>query len=211
MAARAVYSGPPGQDPSEQFRLCAAPPAGHGGFADEVVLLEGRKARALVHRDGDWHRSVHLWLYHPASKSVVLQQRSVHKDTHPGLWDVSAAGHITGDDDVVTTVVREAEEELGLTGLSHTDVRFLFTAVNQSVGETKHGAFRDNEFAHVYTAEAPDIDKLSAGESEVSAIKMVPLLDLRDALTRKENWLVPKGIGYVSRLVELLTPQAGPS
>ena len=37
---------------------------------------------------------------------VVLQQRSKHKDTHPGLWDVSAAGHITGDDEVVTTGVR---------------------------------------------------------------------------------------------------------
>jgi hypothetical protein len=55
-------------------------------------------------------------------------------------------------------VIREAEEELGLTGLQGADVRFLFTAVTQAEGETAaHGHFRDNEFAHVFVAPAPEL------------------------------------------------------
>jgi len=48
MAALAVYSGPPGQDPTEQFRVCGAPRADHGGFADEVVLLEVPRPLSLL-------------------------------------------------------------------------------------------------------------------------------------------------------------------
>ena len=33
--ARAVYAGPPGQDPEEMFEICEPPPAGHD-FVDEV-------------------------------------------------------------------------------------------------------------------------------------------------------------------------------
>jgi hypothetical protein len=31
-----------------------------------------------------------------SSQRLLLQKRSAHKDTNPNLWDVSAAGHITG-------------------------------------------------------------------------------------------------------------------
>jgi len=34
--ARAVYDGPPGQDPAELFAVCEPPPPRHGGFVDEV-------------------------------------------------------------------------------------------------------------------------------------------------------------------------------
>ena len=59
---RAVYEGPPGQDPAELFELCESPPAGHGGFVTEVPRTGVFKQRALVHRDGDWHRSVDIWV-----------------------------------------------------------------------------------------------------------------------------------------------------
>jgi isopentenyldiphosphate isomerase len=38
-----------------------------------------RKARAEVHRDGDWHRAFHLWVMHPDGH-VLLQRRSRAKD-----------------------------------------------------------------------------------------------------------------------------------
>lgn len=40
------------------------------------------KARSLVHRDGDWHRSTHVWVFTRDGK-VLVQLRSAQKDTFP--------------------------------------------------------------------------------------------------------------------------------
>lgn len=96
----------PAQDLDEAFDLC-----------DRDGNLSGRvKARGAVHRDGDWHRALHLWVLvrGPDGPCVVLQRRSLAKDTHPGLVDVSVAGHL-GAGETVDDALREAEEEIGLT------------------------------------------------------------------------------------------------
>jgi isopentenyldiphosphate isomerase len=46
--------------------------------------------------------------------AVFLHQRSLAKDTFPGLWNSSCAGHVAAGDDYDETAVRELEEELGL-------------------------------------------------------------------------------------------------
>ena len=112
----AAASSPPlGQDLSELFALYAPPKTACTPLAanEAPQRLNVMKARGEVHRDGDWHRSVHIWLVDTEGR-LVLQRRSKFKDTHPGLLDVSCAGHITGADGVLETSVRELEEELGL-------------------------------------------------------------------------------------------------
>lgn len=48
------------------------------------------KARSLVHRDGDWHRSTHIWVLN-ARGQVLVQRRAAGKDTFPVRWGVFAA------------------------------------------------------------------------------------------------------------------------
>ena len=56
-------------------------------------LPTGRtKERAAVHRDGDLHRTLHVWLVKDA-RSVLLQRRSAGKDLEPGKLDVAVGGH----------------------------------------------------------------------------------------------------------------------
>src|SRR5579862_1982864 len=70
------------------------------------------KAREEVHRDGDWHRSAHVWIY--TGEGCLLFQRRAHdKDTWPGRLDASIGGHYRAGEDR-DGVVREAQEELGL-------------------------------------------------------------------------------------------------
>jgi 16S rRNA (adenine1518-N6/adenine1519-N6)-dimethyltransferase len=45
---------------------------------------------------------------------VFLQKRSVLKDSCPGLWDSSAAGHLDVGESYADCAVRELEEELGV-------------------------------------------------------------------------------------------------
>jgi isopentenyldiphosphate isomerase len=93
------------QDLDEPFDLC-----------DRDGRSLGRvKARRDVHRDGDWHRALHLWVIVPGASGprVVLQRRSLAKDTHPGRVDVSVAGHLRAGESV-DEALRESDEEIGL-------------------------------------------------------------------------------------------------
>ena len=82
---------------------------------DEAGRPLGRaKPRDEVHRDGDWHRSAHIWVFTSAGQ-VLFQRRAANKDTWPGRLDASIGGHYRAGEDGAASVVREAWEELGLT------------------------------------------------------------------------------------------------
>jgi isopentenyldiphosphate isomerase len=81
---------------------------------DESGQPLGRsKARDLVHRDGDWHRSAHIWVFTGDGK-LLFQRRAADKDTWPGRLDASIGGHYRAGEDLAG-VAREAYEELGIT------------------------------------------------------------------------------------------------
>jgi len=70
------------------------------------------KERALVHRDGDWHRSIHLWIVRTGG-GLIFQRRSAAKDTWPNRLAVSVGGHYAAGEGLLE-VLREAREEIGL-------------------------------------------------------------------------------------------------
>ncbi len=95
----------------------AVPPVEGREFFD-LYLRDGaplaiRKERALVHRDGDWHKSIALWIVR-RSGAMILQERSSDKDAWPGLLTASVSGHYAAGE-VLLDVLREADEELGVT------------------------------------------------------------------------------------------------
>uniref|UniRef100_A0A0G4FNN3 Nudix hydrolase domain-containing protein n=1 Tax=Chromera velia CCMP2878 TaxID=1169474 RepID=A0A0G4FNN3_9ALVE len=114
-----VNAGHLGQSSAEMFDLFMHPFA-HlvkkevQGKEAMIVSASRQKSRGDVHRDGEWHRAVHIWLADNDGR-VLLQKRSEHKDTHPGMWDVSVAGHIDAGGDPLRSAVREIWEEVGLT------------------------------------------------------------------------------------------------
>ena len=106
----------------------------------------------------------------------MLQQRSPKKDTFPGRWDVSCAGHLSGTDESVETAVRELEEELGLlTDAAAMEAAFVGTVPSEVAGETAtHGRFLCREFQDVYVLRLGDLlpeeaslDALTLGDGEV--------------------------------------------
>lgn len=73
--------------------------------------------RELAHSQGIWHRTAHLWLVRKKQDTVqvLLQKRSKNKDSHPGCYDISSAGHIPTGVDYKPSAIRELKEELGVT------------------------------------------------------------------------------------------------
>ena len=95
-------SPPAAQDPSERFDVVNA--------ADRVI---GIATRAEVHRRNLWHRAVHVFVWNQAGQ-LLLQQRSAAKDTFPGRWATSCAGHVDAGETYLAAARREVREELGL-------------------------------------------------------------------------------------------------
>lgn len=51
---------------------------------------------------------------------VLLQKRSDEKDSFPGCYDISSAGHIPAGQGFVDSALRELKEELGVTASRRT-------------------------------------------------------------------------------------------
>jgi isopentenyldiphosphate isomerase len=71
------------------------------------------KSRAAIHLDGDWHLAFHCWILRRNGDEIVLQRRSLAKDTFPGCWDAAAAGHWRFGESA-QEAAREIAEELGI-------------------------------------------------------------------------------------------------
>jgi RimJ/RimL family protein N-acetyltransferase/isopentenyldiphosphate isomerase len=73
------------------------------------------KPRWQVHRDGDWHRAIHLWIFGIDGSGAYLdfQRRGMEKDTWPGFLDATVAGHIRAGETMVDAL-RESDEEVGI-------------------------------------------------------------------------------------------------
>ena len=83
----------------------------HGNPTGEIV------ERGIAHRDGIPHRTSHVWLLreHDGHVQVLLQKRAQDKDSYPGCYDISSAGHIPAGVDYIPSALRELQEELGIT------------------------------------------------------------------------------------------------
>jgi isopentenyldiphosphate isomerase len=86
-------------------------------IVDENGIPTGETVeRSLAHRTGVRHRTTHIWIVRKREGNVqiLLQKRSKNKDSFPGCYDISSAGHIPAGDDFAESGLRELEEELGL-------------------------------------------------------------------------------------------------
>ena len=132
------------------------------------------KPKADVHRDGDLHRSVHVWIV--GERGILLQKRSMGKDNYPGAWDVSVAGHLSAGEDPITAAVREAEEEIGLT-LQPSELRHIGTIAEFAL--LNGGRYINNELHEIFVVHREvDPDSLRLQESEVDAVALVTIDEL---------------------------------
>jgi isopentenyldiphosphate isomerase len=155
----------------------------------EVLTPDGQptglaKPRAAVHLDGDWHLAFHCWILRDAGRQVVLQRRSLRKDTFAGLWDAAAAGHWRFGESAAEAA-REIAEELGI------DVPFealVYCSRERSAREFADGLI-DREIHDVYVLE--DARSLSAYRPDpaevigVAAFPVTAVLELVDGISER--------------------------
>jgi len=115
------------------------------------VPTGGTVEREEAHRRGIRHRTSHVWLLRTrfGRTQVLLQKRSPKKDSHPGCYDISSAGHIPAGDGFLESAVRELKEELGVD--ADADELIFCGQRRFEFRETFYGReFRDNQVSNVY-------------------------------------------------------------
>ena len=85
-------------------------------IVDENGVPTGKIAeRTAAHKQGLRHRTSHVCILRERAGKVevLLQKRSQNKDSFPGCYDISSAGHIPAGVDFIPSALRELKEELG--------------------------------------------------------------------------------------------------
>ena len=171
-------------------------------------------ARSIAHDKGILHRTSHIWVIRKEQGrwQVLLQKRSMEKDSFPGGLDTSSAGHITAGDDPLHAARRELFEELGIdAGEDGLTPVGTFRISYEAVFRGK--PFRDNEVTFVYVYDKPvDVKDLVLQKSEVDAADWYDFLETVERVrTRDERYVIPSsGLrtlgGYLGYDMQVLLP-----
>ncbi len=148
-------------------------------IVDEYGNPTGETAdRETVHRKGLLHRTAHVWLVRWTERrglELLLQKRSRSKDSFPGCWDVSSAGHIPAGEEWIPSALRELREELGVVAKPR-DLHFVGKRMIET-NETFHGRpFRNRQISAVYFLLCNDPGRsFKLQTSEISEVRWMPV------------------------------------
>jgi len=156
---------------------------------DNGKLTGERKLKSLAHKNGDRHKTVHVWIINPKGE-LLIQRRAPIKENHPNMWDISCAGHISAGESSLRAAIREIKEELNL-AVEERELKYLFT-INSPRVVLNDGNYIDHEFQDVYllTLEGNDPNFELQGE-EVAETKWVPWRKLETTIQRGDASFVP--------------------
>ena len=121
-------------------------------IVDENGVPTGKTAeRTAAHKQGLRHRTSHVWILRERAGKVevLLQKRSQNKDSFPGCYDISSAGHIPAGVDFIPSALRELKEELGC---SVSENELIYCGQRRfSYDGVFHGKeFHDRQVSNVY-------------------------------------------------------------
>ena len=162
----------------------------------EILNEDGTKSgivreRGVAHRDGSLHETVHTWIVRPSRErtdaedpgkgdpdtggsagkwEVLLQKRSACKDSNPGCYDISSAGHLAAGDVPLEGALRELKEELGLDAAPE-DLHFAGRHYGTFQAVFHGFPFHDNELSSVYVMTRPvEESELELQPDEVESV-----------------------------------------
>ena len=154
-------------------------------IVDENGVPTGQSVpRTTAHAEGLRHRTSHVWIVRRKNGrvQVLLQMRCAAKDSYPGCYDISSAGHIPAGAEFVGSALRELRFEAEFHGKP----------------------FKDNQVSKVFCLwldrEAEDF---AVQKSEIDYVKW---FDLDEAVAAVEqgaipNCIFPEELGMVKKFV----------
>lgn len=151
-----------------------------------------QKERDKVHTDGDWHASVHIWIYRKkrngnSNLEVLLQKRSNNKDSFPGYLDAACTGHVDAGEEYLEAAIRELEEEVGLT-ICFSDLSFVMQQLNTDQYVFHSKPFLSNEVNRVYVLDKEiEEELLKFQQEEIDELMWMDIIELGKKIENKSE------------------------
>ena len=167
----------------------------------DVIDSEGNPTGQIVsrekaHAEGIPHSTAHIWIIREKEGRVqiLLQKRSQNKDSFPGKFDTSSAGHIQAGDEPLESALRELKEELGISAVPE-QLHFAGTFPISFAREFHGKMFRDEEIAFVYIyKESVNTDELVLQTEEVESVQWFDLEEVCEKCEKyRDIFCVPTG------------------
>ena len=155
----------------------------------------GIVSRDQAHRDGIRHRTAHVWVIREEEGriQILLQKRSANKESFPGMYDTSSAGHIPAGCEPLDSALRELREELGIAAREE-QLCYIGAICSRYEAQFRGKTFRDNEYTSVYLYREPvDADKLRLQVEEVERVDWFDLEQVREEIAHsRDRFCVPR-------------------
>lgn len=159
--------------------------------------------RSIVHAKGLRHRTSHVWIVRDNDKNgidVLLQKRSINKDSYPGCYDISSAGHIIAGQGYVDSALRELNEELGIrtgaSNLKECGIRKL------RYEGTFHGkVFKDNQVTKIFRLKMNDLN-IKSLKLQKEEVESVMWMDYEECVEAVKNNSIKNCI-YIEELEKI--------
>jgi len=157
----------------------------------DVLDCDGNKLNIVkdkkeIYKDGDFHRSVHIWIMN-SNNELLVQKRNPKKETYPNLWAISVAGHVRSGEESIQAALRELKEELGQK-ITKEDLTYLFTLKREE--EIKNGYLRVIDDVYLVYLDI-DVENTKLQFSELTDIKYVYYEYLEEILNDDDPDYVP--------------------
>ena len=156
----------------------------------------GRVERSQAHALGIRHRTSHVWILRRSENGVqlLLQKRCAEKDSFPGCYDISSAGHIPAGCGFAESALRELREELGVC-VREEELISCGKRRADFVQEFHGKPFHDNEVSCVFALWLDrEAEEFTVQPEEIERVDWFPLEDcLRMKDTQKPRNCFPVG------------------
>lgn len=178
---------------------------------DEDGLPNNRALERDEAYDGSLHGAAHVWMWRVSDGviEVVLQYRALAKQTWPGLWDISAAGHIDFGETPIAAAIRETSEETGVSvDQKMLKLLYVFRVYLEADGEKKRV---ENEFQFVYGCRLEKDQVFTMQDGEVEQMMWVTIDEFETIVAGKdyqERHIVPHPKEYFACLLREIRRQA---
>ncbi len=163
---------------------------------DENGIKTGKAlTRDEVHKKGLWHRAIVVAIVNEKNE-ILIQQRALDKEKNAGMWDISAAGHISSGQDSLMAAAREISEEVSVSlgySVEVKDFRFMFSFRKEQIFSDD---FVERQFYDFFILRQNglNIENIRYQKSEVNAIKFVTITELNEM--REKKMLVDREACY---------------
>ncbi len=165
-------------------------------MAEQIEILDhlGRKTgrskdRAQIHMDGDWHSSSHLWLIDESNR-ILLQKRSPAKLLYPSRYCPAVSGHIEFGTEPVETLIKEAQEELGVV-LQEADFFLKGIVMGTDDVQIAGKVLKEREFIYTYISHKPFEVDLDRRDEEVDGFVWMEFEEFEKLVQERSSELVP--------------------